>query len=141
MCSLTNRTSWPAPPRFFEPVADRVDVVGGSFFESVPADCDGYVLKLILHDWQDEEAIEILQVCRAAMASDTRLLVIERILAPPNQGAEGKFSDLNMLVMAGGRERTEDDFAALLADARLRLARTVPTAGSLSVIEAVRSDA
>ena len=67
--------------------------------------------------------------------------MIERILAPPNQGAEGKFSDLNMLVMAGGRERTEDDFAALLADSRLRLARTVPTAGSLSVIEAVRSDA
>ncbi len=107
----------------------------------MPADCDAYVLKLILHDWQDEEAIEILEVCRAAMASDARLLVIERILAPPNQGAEGKFSDLNMLVMAGGRERTEDDLASLLARAGLRLARTVQTAGSLSVIEAVRSDA
>ena len=74
---------------------------------------DAYLLKMIIHDWEDEEAIAILRVCRAAMSTEARLLVIERILAPPNEGPEGKFSDLNMLVMPGGRERTEAEFAAL----------------------------
>jgi hypothetical protein len=75
------------------------------------------------------------------MAPDATLLVIERILAPPNEGAEGKLSDLNMLVMPGGRERTEEEFVALFEQAGLRLVRAVPTASGLAVIEAVGSDA
>ena len=75
------------------------------------------------------------------MSPEATLLVIERILAPPNEGADGKFSDLNMLVMPGGRERTEGEFAALFERAGLRLAQTVPTAAGLTVIEAVGSNA
>ena len=122
-----------------ESVADRIDVVAGSFFESVPEGGDAYVLKMIIHDWEDEEAVAILRVCRAAMSAEARLLVIERILAPPNEGADGKFSDLNMLVMPGGRERTEGEFATLFERAELRLAQTVPTAAGIAVIEAVGS--
>jgi hypothetical protein len=124
-----------------EAVADRVDIVAGSFFDAVPSGGDAYILKSIVHDWEDEQAIEILRVCRAAMSPDATLLVIERILAPPNEGADGKFSDLNMLVMPGGRERTEVEYAALFERAGLRLARTVQTAGGFAVIEAVGSDA
>ena len=120
-------------------VADRVDIVAGSFFDAVPSGGDAYILKSIVHDWEDEQAIEILRVCRAAMSPEATLLVIERILAPPNEGADGKFSDLNMLVMPGGRERTEGEFAALLERAGLRLAQTVPTAAGFTVIEAVGS--
>ncbi len=124
-----------------EAVADRVDIVAGSFFESVPEGGDAYILKSIVHDWEDEQAIEILRVCRGAMSPAATLLVIERILAPPNEDADGKFSDLNMLVMPGGRERTEGEYAALFEKAGIRLARTVETAGGFAVIEAVGSDA
>jgi O-methyltransferase domain/Dimerisation domain len=122
-------------------VADRVSVVAGSFFDSVPSGGDAYILKWIVHDWEDEEAIAILQICRAALSPDARLLVIERILALPNEGAEGKFSDLNMLVLPGGRERTGDEFAQLFEQAGLRLAQIVETGRGYAVIEAVGSDA
>jgi hypothetical protein len=121
-------------------VADRVDIVAGSFFDAVPPGGDAYILKSIVHDWEDEQAIEILRVCRAAMSPEATLLVIERILEPPNEGADGKFSDLNMLVMPGGRERTEGEFAALFERAGLRLAQTAPTAAGLTVIEAIGSE-
>jgi hypothetical protein len=123
------------------PVADRAITVAGSFFESVPPGGDAYILKFIIHDWEDQESVAILRTCRAAMAPDATLLVIERILAPPNEGAEGKLSDLNMLVMPGGRERTEEEFATLFEQSGLRLVRAVPTASGLAVIEAVGSDA
>ena len=123
------------------PVADRATTVAGSFFESVPPGGDAYILKFIVHDWKDEEAVAVLRTCRAAMSPDATLLVIERILAPPNEGAEGKLSDLNMLVMPGGRERTEKEFRALFERAGLRLVGAVPTASGPAVIEAVGSDA
>lgn len=124
-----------------EPVANRASVIGGSFFETVPEGGDAYILKAIVHDWEDEEALAILRVCRAAMAPGAKLLVIERILAPPNEGAEGKLSDLNMLVMPGGRERTQAEFAELLGRAGLELEHVVATAAGLAVIEAVGADA
>ena len=107
-------------------VAGRCDVVPGSFFDGVPTGGDAYLLKNILHDWDDEHALNILRKCRAALRSDTKLLVIERILAPPNEGAEGKLSDLNMLVNAGGRERTRKDFATLFASAGFTLSSATP---------------
>jgi hypothetical protein len=118
-------------------VADRCRVVGGSFFEEVPAGGDAYVLKAVIHDWEDEESLAILGTCRAAMADDATLLMIERVLGPPNTDLATKLSDLNMLVAPGGRERTEDEFESLLATADFRLVGVTPTAAGLSVLESV----
>jgi hypothetical protein len=120
-------------------VADRCNVFGGSFFEWVPEGGDAYVLKFIIHDWEDEECVAILHTCREAMAPEAVVLVIERDLGPPNENAVAKLSDLNMLVMPGGRERTEDEYAALLDQADLRLRGTHPTASGHVVMEATPS--
>lgn len=117
-------------------VADRCRVVGGSFFDdALPEGGDAYVLKAIVHDWDDEPSIAILRACRRAMRPDAKLLVLERILAPPNEGADAKFSDLNMLVSLSGRERTEEEFEALLAAAGFRLDRVVRSESHVAVIE------
>jgi hypothetical protein len=118
-------------------VADRCEVVGGDFFVSVPPGGDTYLMRAILHDWDDEDATAILRVCRRAMAPEGRLLVIERVIAPPNEGAAEKFSDLNMLVSPGGRERTRAEYEALLAAAGLRLVMVVPTGVETCIIEAI----
>ena len=117
-------------------VTDRCRVIGGSFFESVPEGGDAYLLKAILHDWEDAEAVAILEVCRRAMRADATLLVVERILAPPNEGLAAKFSDLNMLVGPGGRERTVDEFAALFETAGFGLRDETPTRSDLSILTA-----
>lgn len=117
-------------------VSDRCHVVGGNFFESVPAGADAYILRSVIHDWDDYESVQILRVVKQALQPAGRVLVVERVIAPPNEGRDGKFSDLNMLVSPGGRERTAHEFAALLEAAELRLSRIVD-AGELSVIEAV----
>lgn len=117
-------------------VADRCRVVGGSFFEEVPAGGDAYAMKSILHDWDDKEAAAILRVCRGAMTEEARLLLIERIVGPPNEDQRTKFADLNMLVAPAGRERTIEEWEALLKSAGFRLAKATPTASGLAVIEA-----
>ena len=116
-------------------VAERCEVVGGSFFEAVPSGGDAYLLKAILHDWDDAEAGAILRNCRRAIGLGGALLVVERVVAPPNEDPVTKFSDLNMMVMTGGRERTEEEFAALLADAGFRLTAVVRTGTPFSIIE------
>ncbi len=118
-------------------VAGRCDIVAGSFFEGVPQGGDAYLLKAILHDWDDKPATTILRVCREAMATDGRVLVIERLMAPANEGPDAKFSDLNMLVAPGGRERSREEFAALLRAAGLRLTRVIDTGTRLSIVEAM----
>jgi O-methyltransferase/methyltransferase family protein len=117
-------------------VGERCEVVGGSFFEAVPEGADAYVLKAVLHDWEDDDALRILRSCRAAMAPAAVLLVVERDLGAPNEHPDAKLSDLNMMVGAGGRERTRDEFATLLAAGGFELASTTPTAIGLSVFEA-----
>jgi hypothetical protein len=117
-------------------VADRCRVVGGSFFEEVPAGGDAYALKSILHDWEDKEAAAILRVCRSAMRDESTLLLIERIVGPPNEDSRTKFGDLNMLVVPAGRERTIEEWEALLDSAGFRLGKATPTASGLAVIEA-----
>jgi len=112
--------------------ADNVEIVGGSFFEAVPEGGDAYLLKSVLHDWEDEQAIEILRACRRAARAGTALLVIERPFALPAT----KLSDLNMLVNTGGRERTAEEYAALLAAAGYELVGETPTAAGVSVFEA-----
>ena len=118
-------------------VAERCEVVAGDFFQGVPAGGDGYVLKGILHDWDDAAAVAILRACHRAIAPGGTLLVIERLVAPPNEGADAKFSDLNMLVMPGGRERTQDEFEALLAASGFGLSQVVATGTRMSMLEAV----
>jgi hypothetical protein len=109
-----------------------VDVVAGSFFESVPAGGDAYILKWILHDWEDEESIAILRTVRRTGAT---VLVIERLVAPPNEGPETKLTDLNMLVGPGGRERTLDEYHALFEAAGYELVSVTATAGDLFVLQ------
>lgn len=119
-------------------VADRCRVVAGSFFEAVPEGGDAYVLKEIIHDWEDQQAVAILTVCRRAMPDTGSVLVIERELGRPNEDPGPKFADLNMLVSPGGRERTLPEYAALFEAAGLRLAGTTPTGSGMQVIEGTR---
>ena len=79
--------------------------IAGDFFDEAPAGADLYVMKSVLHNWEDGDAVRILSTCRAAMKADARLLVIERVVPPGNVPAEAKLFDINMLVVAGGRER------------------------------------
>ncbi len=99
-------------------VIDRCEIVGGDFFVAVPEGGDAYLLRAVLHDWEDAEAAAILRTCRRAMGPDARLLVLEWVLAGPNEGRAAKFSDLNMLVSPGGQERTREEYAALFEAAR-----------------------
>jgi len=120
-------------------LAARCTVVGGDFFEEVPAGGDAYVLKWIVHDWEDDEARAILRVCRRAMADDAALLIVERVLEGPNDEPFSRFSDLNMLVGPGGRERTLGEFERLLDDSGFALVGCHPTASDFCVIEAAPS--
>lgn len=121
-------------------VAARCECVSGSFFDGVPAAGDVYLLKSVLHNWDDERCIVILRSCREAMATNARLLLIER-LVPEQLGTTAKDralarSDLNMLVGPGGRERKHREFAPLLAAAGMALTVVHVTRGEMSVIEA-----
>ena len=116
-------------------VTNRCRTVGGNFFEAVPKGAEAYVLRAVIHDWDDEASIRILTVVKQALAENGRVLIVERVVAPANEGRDAKFSDLNMLVGPGGRERTREEFAALLESSGLRLERVID-AGMFSVIEA-----
>lgn len=118
-------------------VVDRCNIVGGSFFEAVPGGADAYLMRVVIHDWEDDEAVAILKVCRRAMPETAILLLIERLVAPPNEMPATKFSDLNMLVSPGGRERTREEFSDLLAKSGFELT-LVFSAGIHDVIEARR---
>lgn len=119
-------------------LAARLSVQGGDFFAEAPAGADAYLLKHIIHDWGDDACRTILGPIRAAMDPAGRVLIVEPVIPPGNGPFPGKLLDLNMLVMTeGGRERTADEYAALLESAGLRLSRIVPTASAVSVVEAV----
>jgi hypothetical protein len=115
-------------------VGGRCEIRGGDFFAGVPAG-DLHMMKVVLHDWSDEQALAILRNCRAATTPGGRLLVIERIIGMPNVGAAEKFADLNMMVAAGGRERTLQEFVDLFAIAGYALRRVLPTGTHLQLIE------
>jgi len=119
-----------------EPV-ERCEAVGGDFFEAVPPGGEAYVLKSITHDWSDEEVGRILASIRRAAAPGASVLIVERELGSPNQDLEAKLSDLNMLVLPGGRERTEEEFAALLSGAGLRYAGATPVTAGVHVFEGI----
>lgn len=114
---------------------DRCRVMGGSFFDQVPAGGDVYVLKKVIHNWDDERAAQILRVCRRAMPDHARLLLLEILIPPGNAPFFGKDLDALMMVMLGSQERTEAEYQMLLAGAGLALTRVMPTASLVSVIE------
>jgi hypothetical protein len=118
-------------------LSGRCDLVPGDFFAAVPAGGDVYVLKKVIHDWDDPRARAILANCRAAMPGTGRLMLLEQVVPPGNGPSYAKLLDLLMLVYTGGRERTEAEFRDLLASAGLELRRIVPTASNVSIVEAV----
>lgn len=117
-------------------LSDRVTLVAGDFFESVPA-ADTYLLRLILHDWRDEQCVAILRSCRSAIAPGGKLLVIEQVLPSGNEPSFGKLIDLEMLVCAYGRERTANEFDSLFSAAGFELTRVIPTSSLFCVLEGV----
>jgi hypothetical protein len=121
-------------------LAARCELIAGNAFDAVPGGGDAYILKWILHDWNDALSIRILENCRAAMPRDGRLLLVERIVparaAPTPEAASTFLSDLNMLLLSGSCERTEPEFRALLAAAGFRLTRSVRTSTPHCIIEA-----
>jgi hypothetical protein len=120
-------------------VADRVRVVGGSFFDAVPAGADAYLLKHVIHDWNDEQAIAILRNVRAVVPQDGRVLIAEGVyparVDASLQSRGAAANDVNMLVCTGGRQRSEAEFRALYEAAGFRLTRIVPTMATVSIIE------
>ncbi|UCG74281.1 MAG: hypothetical protein JSV45_07910 [Chromatiales bacterium] len=117
---------------------ERCELVGGDFFASVPAGADLYLLKRILHDWDDAEAIAILRSVRAATGAGGRLAVIDAVMRPGNAPDPNKDLDLNIMALTGGRERTEAEFVALFAAAGFALdaVRPLPPPATLSIVEA-----
>jgi hypothetical protein len=115
---------------------DRCVLAGGDFFAAVPPGGDVYLLRHIVHDWDDDRAVRILACCRRAMQRPARLLLIESIVEPGNDLSLAKVFDLVMLAVTGGMERTEAEYRELCAAAGFRLTRVVPTPAGIHVIEA-----
>jgi orsellinic acid C2-O-methyltransferase len=123
-------------------LAARCEVIAGDFFESVPTDADAYLIKHVIHDWDDEKAVAILRNCRRAMNAKAKLLIAEGVASrridtsPEGRGAAA--NDVNMLVVAGGRQRSEEEFRALYDAAGLALTKVIPTLSPVvSLIEGV----
>jgi hypothetical protein len=117
-------------------LASRITTESGDFFSAVPSGGDAYIMKHIIHDWDDQRASAILRNIRSAMKPGGRVILVESVLAPPNTPDFGKLMDLEMLLLPGGRERTEAEFRALFSAAGFELTRIVPTKSPLSVLEA-----
>ncbi len=121
-------------------VMSRCDLVAGDFFVAVPQGGDAYLLKSVLHNWDDTQCVRILQNCRKVMQPGGRLLVVERVLPLGNEPSEAKLFDINMLVVLGGSERTEFEYASIFAQAGFKLTRVIATRSPLSIVEGVTQD-
>ncbi|MBG1264112.1 methyltransferase [Nostoc commune] len=119
-------------------VEKRCEIVGGNFFESVPSGGDAYILKSVIHDWDAERAQTILKNCHQAMAENTKLLLLEKVIPPVNQPSMSQWLDLEMFVMGAGRERTEIEYRELLAAAGFMLTKVIYTQSPIDIIEAVK---
>lgn len=120
-------------------VNNRLQLAKGDFFKAIPTGGDAYMMKHIIHNWGDEEAIAILQNCYQTMGEQAILLIIEIVMPPGNDPFMGKFIDMNMLIMTpGGRVRSETEYRKLLKTTGFKLTKIVPTESELSIIEAVK---
>ena len=115
------------------PIASQIKVT--NFFAEVPSGADAYLMRHIIHDWDDEKSLTILRNVRRAMPADGRLLLVESVIPPGNDPSFAKLLDLNMLVIPGGKERSESEFRQLYEAAGFRLKQIVPTRTDVSVIE------
>jgi|EndMetStandDraft_6_1072998.scaffolds.fasta_scaffold72875_1 hypothetical protein len=122
-------------------IADRVQIVEGSFFDHVPGGGDAYLLKNIIHDWADDKALHILRNVRAAAEPGATVLLVEMVVRDNGRDGPENWVDLEMLLNLGSRERTADEYRNLLQQAGFRMTRVVPTASPLSVVEAVVDEA
>jgi hypothetical protein len=121
-----------------EGVTDRVELVSADFFQSVPAGGDAYMMKHIIHDWDDEYCIKLLKNIRASMNENGKVLIIEMVVPEGNVPSPAKSLDLVMLLMEGGKERTAKEYSTLLEAAGLQLTRIIPTKSPNSIVEGVR---
>jgi len=124
-------------PGLLGDLSSRVDIEQGSFFDGVPAGADAYIMKHIIHDWDDESCIKILSHCREGLNEGGKVLVVDMVITDAPESALGKLLDLEMLIMLNGRERTESEFADLFVKAGLRLSRVVATKSPVCLVEAV----
>jgi len=120
-------------------LANRCEVIAGSFLESVPSGGDAYMLKWILHDWNDEQSVAILRNCHRAMGPSGKVLLVESVIPGRNEPFFHKFMDLNMMVMNGGRERTIEEYRQILGTAGFGLGKVIQAPAELAVIEGVRT--
>jgi hypothetical protein len=118
----------------------RCQIMTGDFFKSIPAGADAIIMKHIIHDWDEDEALTILRNCHRALAGkpNAKVILLEAVLGRGNEPQFGKVLDLEMLLFTGGRERTEEEFRTLFARAGFQLTRVLPTKSPLSVVEAER---
>ena len=120
-------------------MADRISLTGGSFFEEIPVSADAYMLKHVIHDWDDELCVKILSNCAKNLESDGRILVIEYLVPEDNDPHVSKLLDMEMLFIPGGRERTRSQFETLFSAAGLRLNDVTTTDSSICILEGVRA--
>ena len=132
---LPHTVATPVPE--LEAFADRCEVVGGDFFAAVPAGADAYLISHVVHDWDEARALAVLQRIREAISPDGRLLVVEMVMPANEDPHPAQLLDITMLLLTGGRERTEEEYADLLARAGFHLEQVIPTRSSVSVLEAV----
>lgn len=116
-------------------LTDRCATIAGDFFKGVPAGGDAYIMKWIIHDWDDERAIRILRNCRSQMPQNGRVIIVDCVVPEGDEPDFSKFFDLNMLVMTGGKERTAKEFDQLLAAAGFRFLSVIPTDLPTSIVE------
>lgn len=121
-----------------ENVSGRVEMVTGDFFAEVPS-ADAYIMKHIIHDWDDRRAVLILKNIRRAMTGDGKVLLVESVVPPGNDPHPSKLFDLEMLTATGGTERTEAEYGELFTAAGFRLTRVIPTKSPFSIIEAIKA--
>ena len=118
-------------------LTERASFIAGDFFGEIPRGGDLYLLKSVIHNWNDAAAANILRGCRRAMSDDARVILIERVIPAANVPSEATLFDINMLVVLGSQERTESEYRALFDAAGFRLTRVVPTDSPMSLIEGV----
>lgn len=121
-----------------EGLADRCEIVGGDFFESVPPGGNAYILKNVIHDWDDEHAVAILRNCHRAMAHQGELILIETVIPPKNKPSFSKLLDLELVAIAGGCERTEAEYQSLFNATGFQLTDIITTPSFLNAIKGVR---